>query len=390
MSLSSYEKSIDLLRQAVTPDGFVASIQEVTNYRRIWTRDSVITGIASLLSGEEELVRCFRAGLETLYTHQHPAGFMPSNVEPGSGKTSYGGTVGRVDNVSWAVIGLCLYGLQTGDKEFLERFRPEAEKCLGLMDAWEFNGKGLIYVPQSGDWADEYIQHGYILYDQLLRVWALDLAAKAYAHSPYEAQSQSIRLVIQRNFWNNREHEGLYAANLAHQLERAPMNFWFLGFNPSRIYPQFDLQANALALFLHIGDASSERIVLTLVEELINSIGHMLPSFHPAIEENDWEMEELKNNYAYEFRNRPHEFHNGGLWAVWNGWMVAALSVHGLYSSAGKLLEHIRQANALNSDEFNECLHGKTLEPAGVRHCVWSAAGAIIGEQYLKGKRLAG
>ena len=46
------------------------------------------------------------------------------------------------------------------------------------MDAWEFNGKQLMYVPQGADWADEYLQHGYILFDQLLRIWALELAGK--------------------------------------------------------------------------------------------------------------------------------------------------------------------------------------------------------------------
>ena len=39
----------------------------------------------------------------------------------------------------------------------------------------------------------------------------------------------------------------------------------------------------------------------------------------------DWEMKELESNYAYTFRNKPHEFHNGGLWPVWNGFLVAAL-----------------------------------------------------------------
>jgi hypothetical protein len=32
-----------------------------------------------------------------------------------------------------------------------------------------------LYVPLSGNWADEYITDGYVLYDQLLRVWAFVL-----------------------------------------------------------------------------------------------------------------------------------------------------------------------------------------------------------------------
>ena len=91
-------------------------------------------------------------------------------------------------------------------------------------------------------------------------------------------------------------------------------------------------------------------------------------------------MEELKNNYAYNFRNFPHQFHNGGLWPVWNGWMAAALKQHGELETAALLTQYIHEANAKNNDVFNECLHGQTLEPSGVNYCVWSAAGAILAE----------
>ena len=64
--------------------------------------------------------------------------------------------------------------------------------CFSLMDAWEFNGKHLLYVPQSGDWADEYIQHGYILFDQLLRVWALRLAASVYRQTRWDEKANAI------------------------------------------------------------------------------------------------------------------------------------------------------------------------------------------------------
>ena len=169
---TGYIKAIELLREASTPMGFVASVQEHDNYKRIWTRDGVVNGLAALMSSEADLIQTFRATLETIFDHQHPTGFMPSNVAM-DGSISYGGTVGRADNPSWAVIGLCQYALITQDDSLLQKYRRQVEKCFSVMDAWEFNGKHLLYVPQSGDWADEYIQHGYVLFDQLLRVWAL-------------------------------------------------------------------------------------------------------------------------------------------------------------------------------------------------------------------------
>ena len=51
----------------------------------------------------------------------------------------------------------------------------------------------------------------------------------------------------------------------------------------------------------------------------------MLPSFHPSIQESEPAMADLKNNHAFRFRNFPDQFHNGGLWPVWNG--LAALAV---------------------------------------------------------------
>jgi hypothetical protein len=379
-NLVAYQKSIDLLKKAITPFGFVASVEDITNYRRVWTRDAVIHSIAALRSGETDLIACSKNTIITIFEHQHPLGFMPSNVQPDNGKSSYGGTVGRVDNVCWAVIGLCKYAIETGDEELLERYKTQITKCFEVMEIWEYNGKGLMYVPQSGDWADEYIQHGYILYDQLLRLWALEMASKLYHFAPYQAKADEIRKLLSINFRSNPTAPDLYAPNLRHQMVEAPKSYWLLGFNPARIYHQFDLQANALALLLRIGTPAENRSTLSYIKDWVAVQKHILPSFYPSIETSDWEMEELKNNYAYTFRNHPHQFHNGGLWPVWNGWMVAALHQHGETTTAALLTQYIHEANAKGNDAFNECLHGQTLEPSGVNYCVWSAAGAVLAE----------
>ncbi len=184
-SSKGYQKSVAVLQAASTPHGFVASKNNVANYQRIWTRDSMITGIAALLTDDVLLIETFKQSIITIFNYQHKIGFMPSNAEPAKNTVSYGGTVGRVDNVCWAVIGLLCYAKYKNDNEIATQYEQQIYKCFALLDAWEFNGKGLVYVPQSGDWADEYIQHGYILYDQLLRVWALELAALYYHREEY-------------------------------------------------------------------------------------------------------------------------------------------------------------------------------------------------------------
>jgi len=382
VNIQSYNQALSLLHQAATSSGFVAAVEEHDNYKRVWTRDGVITSIAALLSGDEFLIKTAKATLETLLKHQKSDGSMPSNVSPTDGAVSYGGTSGRADNPSWAVIGLAAYTILTDDRSLWVKYQKEIERCFAVLDIWEFNGKHLIYVPQSGDWADEYIQHGYILFDQLLRIWALKLASKLSNNPIWSGKASKITSVIQANYWKTEGQDNAYAPNLVHQMSNASKQFWLMGFNPSRIYNYFDLQANTFCLLLGIGDSEQNHSVLKYIKQRHQGNKAILPSFHPTIEKNDADMNELRNNYAYTFRNKPGYFHNGGLWPVWNGWLAAALALNNETDFAINILTAVHEANA-KADLFNECLQGSSLNPCGVPNCTWSAAGAVIAEEAL-------
>ncbi|QNR85925.1 fructofuranosidase/invertase [Pedobacter riviphilus] len=376
----AYHRAINLLHQASTPFGFVAAVQEHDNYKRVWTRDGVITAVAAMLTGEKKLIETAELTIKTLFSNQHTNGFMPSNVSPADGSVSFGGTTGRADNPAWAVIGICAYTICTGEKALYEQYQNEIDKCFQVMEAWEFNGKHLMYVPQSGDWADEYIQHGYILFDQLLRVWALKLASSISGNKKWTDKSAHIIKTIRQNYWKHNDQQISYTVNLNHQMKDGPDHFWLMGFNPSRIYTYFDLQANVFALLLNLGDTKQNESVIHYFKALYQQKNLLLPSFYPAIRDTDADMNELKNNYAYSFRNHPDYFHNGGLWPVWNGCLAAALAKHGETEFAKAITLNIHAANAKDS-LFNECLHGVSQKPCGVPNCTWSAAGAIIAEQ---------
>ena len=324
------------MHKASTDKGFVAAAQVEDNYRRVWSRDATVCGLAALASGDKELVKTFRNSLETLWSAQHEYGFLPSNVDPDNEKVSYGQTAGRADTASWAIIGLCTYTKRTSDTSLLSTYKENMYRAVGLMNCWEFNGKQLIYVPQAADWADEYIQHGYILFDQLLRLWALELMAEVYEDEKLATKSEAIRKIVEENFFYRAEETGWYASNMIHQKEKAPRQFWWMGFNPAQIYHQFDLQANALALLMNLGTELQQEQVLAHIETM-NKSSTILPSFSPVISEGDTDMKELKKNFAYRFRNIPHEFHNGGLWPVWNGWVIAALKKYGKNDTAQNL-----------------------------------------------------
>lgn len=122
-----YARALDLLRSLATPDGFVAAPIERANYRRIWSRDGVIIGLAVLQAEDDGLIAAFRRTLLTLARHQGPQGEIPSNVDTAGGRVSYGGTTGRVDADLWFVVGCAEYWQATGDDSFLNEVLPCAK-----------------------------------------------------------------------------------------------------------------------------------------------------------------------------------------------------------------------------------------------------------------------
>ena len=92
-------------------------------------------------------------------------------------------------------------------------------------------------------------------------------------------------------------------------------------------------------------------------------------------------MDELKNNFAYRFRNKPGEFHNAGLWPVWNGLMCAALKSSSKEMLQKKLMNRMMDAVSKNDFELNECYNANTNTACGVHECAWSAAGIVFSER---------
>ncbi len=375
-----YDKALALLHKVSTAAGFTAAAVAEDNYCRVWARDSVVCGLAALLTNDEKLIETFKNSLLTIWSNQHTTGFLPSNVDAKK-NVSYGGTAGRADAPAWGIIGLCMYSKHTKDTALLNTYEPQVILALQVMDAWEFNGKNLMYVPQSGDWADEYIQHGYILFDQLLRLWALQLATDAYKSTPFANKAKEIKKTIENNFFYRQDAENWYAPNMIHQKEEAPKTFWWMGFNPAQIYPQFDLQANALAVLLNIGTSAQQKDCIAFTQNLLDERGTMLPSFWPAVEYKDSDMEQLRNNFAYRFRNKPGEFHNAGLWPVWNGLMCAAFKFSGNKGLQEQLRQKMTAAVGNNDFEMNECYNAETNAACGVHECAWTAAGIIFSER---------
>ena len=201
-----YRRAVELMRECRTEHGFLATPTDQDNYRRIWGRDGAIIGLAALLRGDSELIEGCRQTLETLAQYQGPHGEIPSNVDPKTDRVSYGGTAGRVDADLWFAIGCGLYWRVTGDNAFLDQMLEPLEKVRFLLGTWEFNTRGLLYVPPTGDWADEYLQSGYVLYDQLLYLQAQ--ASQSVASPSW--RSDTSQASIRRIGWNRTAGPGAF------------------------------------------------------------------------------------------------------------------------------------------------------------------------------------
>lgn len=381
MNNLAYQKAIQLLHDVASPNGFLASAENTSNYKRVWARDGVICGLSALASGDEKLIETFKKTLQTLANNQHQVGTIPSNVliSDDKNEVSYGGLAGRVDAVTWFVIGICQYAFYKKDVDFVAQYDLEIEKCLALLDAWEFNNKHLLYVPLSGNWADEYITDGYTLYDQLLRVWALK-SYNYFAKSDFiTLKINNITKLIETNFLPNsngeKYHERAYN-------EMKFNDFMPCSFSPSGYKTNFDAFANSLVVLLNIGSAESQDKILNYSLSLASEtkLG-LLPAFWPPIFETDEHWNLLKNNCKYEFRNFPYEFHNGGSWSMVNGFFGLALHSKSKTYETIAILEKINHANAIKEYSFYENFNTNTQEPNGVAFCAWSAAAAVLVHQ---------
>lgn len=409
-----YQRAMALLHECSNKDGFLASITDRDNYHRIWARDGIILGLAALISDDHELISTLRRTLLTLAQHQGPHGEIPSNVDVSAGRVSYGGTTGRVDASLWFVIGCVQYWRATEDDDFLQDMLPVIERVRALLGAWEFNNRGLLYVPQAGDWADEYLHSGYVLYDQLLYLRAqqelCDIHCHVHGSSDHLLEEKATRLkhMICDNYWFGEEseeggripddvyHEVLYRKGRAVSSPQCAhyRRHWLPFFSPTGYGYRFDALANVLVSLLGVADAERQENVDAFIQDvgIVPDDMALLPAFYPVIEPVDRDWVELQMNFSYTFKNQPYEYHNAGLWPMVTGFYVADLAARNKLELARYYLLGIHRANALVMEGepwgFPEYVHGREFTPGGTRQQGWSAAAAVIGHHAIQGKSL--
>ena len=374
------DQATDIIHKAIRPEGILALAEDAENYQRVWARDASIAGIAGLLQGDELIIQALKNSLITLANHQAKTGAIPSNVIPGSGKTSYGSLAGRVDATTWWLIAAAIYYRESNDQDFYQKVYPKVIKAFEILDAWEFNERHLIYTPLSGNWADEYPLHGYLLYDNCLRLWALRAWASLTKNPQLIEKSKWVTDSIVNNFWPSSGASNLYHPKLEFDQNQ---KFWLAGFHPGGPYSGiFDAAGNAFACLLGLATDQQSRHIFEYLQAISVQLGKkLIPAFWPVISEEDPRWLDLAHNYAYHFKNAPHHFHNGGAWPVMSGWLILALRQSGFGEEMGPWVNELIPYLEDGQQTFPEYIDTQYFKAGGKSRLCFSAAGCLLAAQ---------
>ena len=381
MSLSAapYGAAVDLLHALSGPHGIRASLSSNANYAAVFTRDGVMAGIAGLLLDDPLITRSLVSTLEHLRDCQGPEGQIASNYALGDGtapRVSFGTVVPRIDAPLWYLIGVGL-AARCGVLDPLA-FRESVDAVVRLLDALEYNGRHLIYVPAGGDWADEYMYEGYILHDQVLRAWALRLAGETFGRRLWLDKAREIALAIGAAF----RRPGT-AGRTASEGE-----YPIAAFTPTRVFDVFDLATCSLLGVSGIVPVMSEP-ALDWIGARYLAQGGLPPVFDPVVNEGDPDWAALQRYQLHGFRNRPHEYHNGGIWPIWLGWLALALALTERRESLDQLAGAAACViSASDAYEFTEYFHGQSGVALGTPHMAYSATGIVFLDVALTPRRL--
>jgi hypothetical protein len=379
--------ALTLLRKLTTSRGIMASTIDSDNYKRVWARDSVICGIAGILAEDQAIIDGLKISLLTLAEHQHENGIIPSNIlkTENDNDVSYGSLVGRVDTNTWFVIGSCLYYLNTNDKTTWEYLKPVIQKCRTYLKCIEFNGKGWIYTPLSGNWADEYPMHGYTLYDNCLRLWGEKLWLKLNNESDIDLQE--ILTKTELNFWPSKETDNqLLYQKTSHNKALTENISHFCSFILPGIYDtRFDAAGNALALLnFKINNTQKNSISIFIKSLKANISKTLIPAYWPVIQKGDDDWKHIEGNYAFDFKNEPFHFHNGGIWPVWMGLFCLGLSHNNLKEEVKHIVSDFENITKNNNWNFQEYITADKLELKGKSLMGFTASGIVFMYNALK------
>ena len=396
----AYERALDSLRRNVHPLGFTAaSVRDnelsdtAENYAAIWARDSMITSLWILETGEPDLLATARQSIETLAAHQAPAGQIPAHVLIQTGEPEFSGLGGiaSVDSSLWFVIGLARYVFATGDVEFGARLAPASWLAVQWLRAHDSTGDGLLEIPESSDWMDLFPRSYNVLYDEVLWHQALldhaallELLDRAGADED-RRQADRVRRRILEVFWPREQIAETAKGAVGKSYIGAPQ-YLISEAKPFDFSWRCDVYANLLAGLNGLLEPWQKERIFQFIWGIGVDDPFPIRNIYPPVYPGD---DEWRDYLVVNFLNLPHHYHNGGIWPFIGGLWVRFLAQMGRDEMAFDALARLTEANRTGVRqewEFNEWLHGRSGRPMGKAHQAWSAASYVKAYGALHGR----
>lgn len=368
-------EALRLLESNLTPQGILAARRsaaaERRSYTRIFARDAGVCVPAMAASGVPALERGAIASIDALAQAQAGNGQIPKYVDP-AGKDADFWYLGCIDATLWWLI--AVDHLRRRGAVERERWQANVERALHWLAAQEHQRFYLLQQNEASDWADIMPRSGFVLYTNALwyRVKALfDLPHRDDTHHhfnhlfyPFRDDLPEYRRArLLRHYARRGRH--------SHGLYLSFVNLSFAG-------DEGDVFGNVLAILCGLaGDARGHEIVQALLAAKasdpypIRVVTEPIDAQHPH-----WRAYMARHG-----QNRPHQYHNGGIWPFVGGFWVIALAQLGLTDLARAELAKLAHVNSLNDWRFTEWFHGKTLEPMGMAGQSWNAAAFLLARQ---------
>jgi len=374
------QRALQLLHDNLTPAGILAASRTARatsrGYCTIFGRDASICAIGMALSGDAALRRGALAGLATLADYQASNGQIPNIVDPARQRSDFW-YVGCIDATLWWLIAVAILDRLRPGGTLQRRFAPAARRALRWLHCQEHPRFRLLQQNEASDWADIMPRAGFVLYSNAL--W--HLVKQQYGLEGARAtRENAARLFNPFHVPSDRDRRTRILASYARSGARN--RGLYLSFvNLAACGDEGDAFGNVLAVLCGLAEgANAARILRALDRAGVGKAYPMRVVCAPiAAQSRAWRpyMNRHRQNFAWQYQN-------GGIWPYAGALWSTALAEAGERAAAGAGLAALARANSLGGWAFNEWLHGRTLEPRGMRGQSWNAATFLIAERAVK------
>ncbi len=377
------ERSADLLAEAATPWGFIAS-PDFDHYAVIWARDALISCLGALRYGDSGLTECAAATIDTLTQHASARGQIPALVNPSLGSWDFG-EGGVVDTSAWLAVAVAEYLAITGDLERTRGWWPAVRDAVEWLDHQDVTGTGLISAAPSTDWMDAALtRSGRTLHLNVLYAWAVRSAERIAdaLNEPFDGSADDVAASVDAWFWpsGSDTFAALHPHGFAHsaqaseyrRLAATERTHYVSHIVHAAFVDRVDVLANCLAIVS--GMAPAERAGPILDTVAAASVPWSSRSFTDQIPPSDGSgmfIEAIDAVIDRRWSNAAGRYHNGAAWPYLGGFHAAAVSTSRGPAAAVPVLERAAQANALGAWRFSEWIGPSGPDGAGRQ--TWNA-----------------